>query len=70
MNQKKISKNIISTIYIGGGTPSIINEKFINQILTSIRSKYIITNDCEITIEANPDDISKKTKFLEKIWYK
>ena len=60
MNQKKISKNIISTIYIGGGTPSIINEKFINQILTSIRSKYIITNDCEITIEANPDDISKK----------
>ena len=60
MNQKKISKKIISTIYIGGGTPSIIDEKFINQILKSIMSKYIITSDCEITIEANPDDINEK----------
>ena len=60
MNQKNIAKKIISTIYIGGGTPSIINENFINQILISIRTKYTITESCEITIEANPDDINYK----------
>ena len=60
MNQKNIAKKIISTIYIGGGTPSIINENFINQILISIRIKYTIADHCEITIEANPDDINDK----------
>ena len=60
MNQKNIAKKIISTIYIGGGTPSIINENFINQILISIQIKYTIADHCEITIEANPDDINDK----------
>lgn len=52
--RKNTVRNEISTIYIGGGTPSYINEKIIVDILNSIKTNYILTEDCEITIEVNP----------------
>ena len=42
----------IDTIYIGGGTPSVIESKYIVNILETLKSK--ITPNCEITIEVNP----------------
>lgn len=48
----------IETVYFGGGTPSIIEINDINKILEAIRRKWIIANNAEITLEANPDDIS------------
>lgn len=44
----------VSSIFIGGGTPSVLDEKFIGQILDKIRAKFNIENDAEITIEINP----------------
>lgn len=58
--------NICKTIYIGGGTPSYINEKYIKQILETIKNKYNIDKDVEITIECNPSSINEdklKTYF-------
>lgn len=52
------ASSVIETIYFGGGTPSIIEINDINKILDSIRRKWIIANDAEITLEANPDDIN------------
>jgi oxygen-independent coproporphyrinogen III oxidase len=46
----------VSTIYFGGGTPSVISPDEINKILESIFKFYRIDNDPEITIEINPDD--------------
>ena len=46
----------VSTIYFGGGTPSVISLDEINKILESIFKFYRIDNDPEITIEINPDD--------------
>lgn len=48
----------IETIYFGGGTPSIIEISDITKILEAIKRKWIIAGDAEITLEANPDDIS------------
>ena len=45
---------IVKTIYFGGGTPSIINETYIEEILVAIRKKFNCSNDIEITIEVNP----------------
>ena len=45
---------IISTIYIGGGTPSSINANYIKNILQAIYNHYNISNNCEISIEINP----------------
>ena len=56
INLKEISVN---TIYFGGGTPSYIDEKYIEKILSKIKEKFIIEKDCEITIEINPGTINE-----------
>ena len=48
----------LETIYFGGGTPSYINSTFIGRILNIIRENYSIVNNPEITLEANPDDLT------------
>jgi oxygen-independent coproporphyrinogen-3 oxidase len=57
----------LTTIYIGGGTPTILTEKEIAGIFHAIRDNYSINSDAEITIEANPRTITaeKAEKLLE-----
>lgn len=50
----------VSTIYFGGGTPSLLQEKHLRQIFDAIESIFQIKSDSEITIEANPDDLSNE----------
>ena len=59
---KNISANEyeISTIYIGGGTPSYIESKYIGEILNTIKQKYNISKTAEITIEVNPGTVTKE----------
>lgn len=52
----------IETIYFGGGTPSLLTGDEVNQIIDVIRSEFNVSSEPEITLEANPDDLS-----LEKI---
>ena len=51
--------DLIETIYFGGGTPSFFDTIEINKIINSIFSKFKISSNPEITLEANPDDLSK-----------
>ena len=51
-------KEIIETIYFGGGTPSLLSVVDLKNILSTIKNNYSINADAEITIEANPDDIT------------
>ena len=50
----------ISTIYIGGGTPSYIESKHIVEILETIKQNYNVSNTAEITIEVNPGTATKE----------
>lgn len=59
-NSQNTNKYIVTTIYIGGGTPSFINEAYIKDILQAIYKKWEIKNDVEITIEVNPGTITKE----------
>jgi oxygen-independent coproporphyrinogen-3 oxidase len=56
----KSEKEIIETIYFGGGTPSLLTNDNIKDLLDAIKNNYAISEEAEITIEANPDDISKE----------
>lgn len=56
----------IETIYFGGGTPSILSVSEINKILKTIDTHYSVSSDPEITLEANPDDLSKE-KILQLV---
>lgn len=47
----------IETIYFGGGTPSVLNGKEINNLLKKLSEIHEITDNPEITLEVNPDDI-------------
>ena len=51
-------KEEVQTIYFGGGTPSILATSAIEKILDAIKVHYAISNNPEITLEANPDDIT------------
>ena len=50
----------ISTIYFGGGTPSILDVNEINSIINRINKEFNVESEAEITIEANPDDLNKE----------
>lgn len=67
---KNINKEdyIINTIYIGGGTPSFINEKYISEIVYEIKENYNVEKEAEITIEVNPGTINEeKIKEYKKL---
>ena len=49
----------ISTIYLGGGTPSCLSEANLNRLFLYIYKMYNISPDAEITIECNPDDVCR-----------
>lgn len=59
-NTEDVSKYEISTIYIGGGTPSYIESKHIEEILKTIKKKYNVSKNAEITIEVNPGSATKE----------
>lgn len=50
----------ITTIYIGGGTPSFIDSKYIVDVIGAIKSNYQVSQDAEITIEINPGTVTKE----------
>ncbi len=54
----------ISTVYFGGGTPSLLTPKEILKIFEALNKYFSIDTDAEITLEANPDDLVKD-KILE-----
>ena len=51
---------VVNTIYIGGGTPSIIDEIYISEILQVIKQNYTLADEVEITIEVNPGTVTEK----------
>ncbi|MBB4119957.1 oxygen-independent coproporphyrinogen-3 oxidase [Mesonia hippocampi] len=55
----------IETIYFGGGTPSLLSVEEINKLIKTIEDNYNLADKIEITLEANPDDLSlSKIKSL------
>lgn len=50
----------VSSIFIGGGTPSVLDKRFIGEILNKIRKNFWVENDAEITIEVNPGTADQK----------
>lgn len=65
-----LSSNTIDTIYFGGGTPSILRAFELEQILGKIYNEFDVRSNAEITIECNPDDLSKqKLQALKQLGF-
>lgn len=50
---------LVKTIYIGGGTPSFIESKYITEILKTIKENFVVDEDAEITMEMNPGTVDE-----------
>jgi len=58
--QDELFKTTYETIFIGGGTPSLLSPSTIEGILTRISTRFSIRADAEITVEANPGTVDLK----------
>lgn len=58
--KSELENTIIETIYFGGGTPSLLSINEINYIINTVYNNHSVTENPEITLEANPDDLSNE----------
>ena len=59
LRKDELHGDIIETIYFGGGTPSLLTKEEIEKILTAVYTNFKVVQNPEITLEANPDDLSE-----------
>jgi coproporphyrinogen III oxidase-like Fe-S oxidoreductase len=59
MRKEELKDYQFDTLYIGGGTPSIIDESYIAMLVVAARKNFNLAKDAEITIEINPGTITK-----------
>ncbi len=58
--RKEYLSEKIETIYFGGGTPSLITMREVRSTIEALRFLFVVDADAEITLEANPDDITEE----------
>ena len=64
MRKAEFKEDVVETIYFGGGTPSVLSNKEINFLIEEVYKNYKVSENPEITLEANPDDLSSE-RILE-----
>ncbi len=58
LNYHKVQK--LETVYIGGGTPSILSGEQFKKLFSAIKKSGVLSQEAEITVEVNPDDVSEQ----------
>ncbi|HUX53701.1 MAG TPA: radical SAM family heme chaperone HemW, partial [Williamwhitmania sp.] len=61
-----LAEKVVDTIYFGGGTPSVLTAGDVGQILDRIKCHFSINDNVEVTLEANPEDLS--ATFLQELY--
>jgi oxygen-independent coproporphyrinogen III oxidase len=56
--EKRAATGRLKTLYLGGGTPSRLGAPGVSQVISLVRDRFDLERDAEITIEANPDDVT------------
>ena len=64
----ELKNRVFDTLYLGGGTPSVLSQDQLGDIFSFLRSHFHFKKNAEVTLEANPDDINpSKANFFKKI---
>jgi len=67
LRKEELKKDKVETIYFGGGTPSVLEVGEIDSLLATVANNYNVIEKPEITLEANPDDLTtQKIRALAK----
>ncbi len=63
-----LSDREVKSVYIGGGTPSLLEPSHVEQLISGIRETFVVKEDVEITIETNPESVSaEKLKAMHTL---
>ncbi|WP_075341739.1 radical SAM family heme chaperone HemW [Tenacibaculum agarivorans] len=60
LRKQEFVSDTVATIYFGGGTPSVLNQSEIETIIDAVYQHYNVIDEPEITLEANPDDLTEE----------
>jgi len=60
LRKDELQNELIETIYFGGGTPSLLSIDELQQLIDAVYNNYNVSKNPEITLEANPDDLSEE----------
>ena len=60
LRKQYIEGTRVHTIYIGGGTPSLLPADLLKRLFQTISQHFTLTSEAEVTIEANPDDVTEE----------
>ena len=60
IRKSEFQDEVVETLYFGGGTPSILEISDLKLLIDTVYSNYKVVENPEITVEANPDDLSKE----------
>jgi oxygen-independent coproporphyrinogen-3 oxidase len=63
LDSARSDNEIVETIYFGGGTPSVLENSELQLLIDTVYENYRVAENPEITLEANPDDLSKERIF-------
>src|SRR5689334_2455389 len=63
LQKKYLNGERLETVYFGGGTPSLLTEIELAKIFDAIHKNFLVQDVAEITLEANPDDLSRKRLY-------
>ena len=64
MRKNYLEGEDIETIYLGGGTPSQLTQEELEEIFSTLYNIYKVKEDAEITLEANPDDLTPEYVYM------
>ena len=57
IRKNEVQDDVVETIYFGGGTPSVLQIEDIRFLIDEVYRHYKVSENPEITLEANPDDL-------------
>ena len=63
IRKSEFENETVETIYFGGGTPSVLENSELQFLIDTVYKNYKVAQNPEITLEANPDDLSKERIF-------
>src|SRR5690606_6038506 len=63
LRKEEFKNEIVETIYFGGGTPSVLAIEDLRLLIDEVFKNYNVIENPEITVEANPDDLSSDLSF-------
>lgn len=56
---RSVGARPVTSVFIGGGTPTLLGARALNEILSAVRDEFDLVDDAEVTTEANPDSVDE-----------